>query len=200
MLMPYSNVTVFFGHIHQTLHQNTGHIQHHAARSLMFAFPPRKPRAIATRSPGSPITRSKASVTARSKSAPSRTTTPSRSSRSMGARREPARDQRDAVRGRSVRRWRLGLGARCGDGRCRGDPTASEPLDLRAATITLQKDVPVILEINSSDVHHGFNVPDLGLRADARTRHACACDTEQDRHVSLSLRLLLRLRSRRHDR
>jgi RNA polymerase sigma factor (sigma-70 family) len=40
MLMPYSNVTVFFGHIHQTLHQNTGHIQHHAARSLMFAFPP----------------------------------------------------------------------------------------------------------------------------------------------------------------
>lgn len=33
-------------------------------------------------------------------------------------------------------------------------------------TIELQKDVPVTLEITSSDVHHGFNVPGLKLRAD----------------------------------
>jgi hypothetical protein len=38
-LMPYNNLTVFFGHIHQELHHMTGHIAHHAARSLMFALP-----------------------------------------------------------------------------------------------------------------------------------------------------------------
>jgi len=39
ILMPYQNVTVFFGHIHQELHHTTGHIAHHAARSLVFALP-----------------------------------------------------------------------------------------------------------------------------------------------------------------
>ena len=38
-LMPYSNVTVFYGHIHQENHYSTGHIQHHAAKGLMFALP-----------------------------------------------------------------------------------------------------------------------------------------------------------------
>jgi 3',5'-cyclic AMP phosphodiesterase CpdA len=39
-LAPYSNVTVFYGHIHQEHHHQTGHITHHAARSLMFPLPP----------------------------------------------------------------------------------------------------------------------------------------------------------------
>jgi 3',5'-cyclic AMP phosphodiesterase CpdA len=39
MLMPYSNVTVFYGHIHQEHHHNTGHIAHHAAKGLMFPLP-----------------------------------------------------------------------------------------------------------------------------------------------------------------
>jgi cytochrome c oxidase subunit 2 len=34
------------------------------------------------------------------------------------------------------------------------------------ATITLHEGVPVILELRSTDVRHGFNVPGLGLRAD----------------------------------
>lgn len=38
-LMPYANVTVFYGHIHQEHHHMTGHIAHHAARSLMFPLP-----------------------------------------------------------------------------------------------------------------------------------------------------------------
>ena len=38
-LMPYKNVTVFYGHIHQEHHFMTGHIAHHAARSLMFPLP-----------------------------------------------------------------------------------------------------------------------------------------------------------------
>ncbi len=36
LLMPYQNVTVFYGHIHQEHHHTTGHIAHHAALSLIF--------------------------------------------------------------------------------------------------------------------------------------------------------------------
>jgi len=39
ILMPYSNVTVFYGHIHQEHHQTTGHIAHHSAKSLIFPLP-----------------------------------------------------------------------------------------------------------------------------------------------------------------
>jgi len=39
LLMPLSHVTVFYGHIHQEHHQMTGHIAHHAAKSLIFALP-----------------------------------------------------------------------------------------------------------------------------------------------------------------
>ncbi|MCY0858010.1 metallophosphoesterase family protein [Cupriavidus sp. D39] len=38
-LMPHPNVTVFYGHIHHEHHHMTGHIAHHAARSLMFPLP-----------------------------------------------------------------------------------------------------------------------------------------------------------------
>jgi Icc-related predicted phosphoesterase len=36
ILMPYRNVTVFYGHIHQEHHHMTGHIAHHSAKSLIF--------------------------------------------------------------------------------------------------------------------------------------------------------------------
>jgi len=49
LLMPYSNVTVFYGHIHQEHHQMTGHIAHHAAKSLIFPLP--APGSQATRTP-----------------------------------------------------------------------------------------------------------------------------------------------------
>lgn len=39
MLMPYTNVTVFYGHIHQENHHQTGHIAHHSAKSLIFPLP-----------------------------------------------------------------------------------------------------------------------------------------------------------------
>ncbi|MFC5472670.1 metallophosphoesterase family protein [Paraherbaspirillum soli] len=39
LMMPHSNVTVFYGHIHQEHHQMTGHIAHHAAKSLIFPLP-----------------------------------------------------------------------------------------------------------------------------------------------------------------
>ncbi len=39
LLIPYSNVTVFYGHIHQEHHHKTGNIAHHAAKGLMFPLP-----------------------------------------------------------------------------------------------------------------------------------------------------------------
>jgi len=39
LLMPYSSVTVFYGHIHQENHHMTGHIDHHAAMGLMYPLP-----------------------------------------------------------------------------------------------------------------------------------------------------------------
>jgi len=39
LLMPYQNVTVFYGHIHQEHHHMTGHIAHHSAKSLIFPLP-----------------------------------------------------------------------------------------------------------------------------------------------------------------
>jgi hypothetical protein len=38
-LMPHPHVSVLYGHIHQEHHHLTGHIAHHAARSLMWALP-----------------------------------------------------------------------------------------------------------------------------------------------------------------
>ncbi|HEY8024546.1 MAG TPA: metallophosphoesterase [Burkholderiaceae bacterium] len=39
LLAPYANVTVFYGHIHQEYHYQTGNIKHHSAKSLMYPFP-----------------------------------------------------------------------------------------------------------------------------------------------------------------
>jgi hypothetical protein len=39
LLMPHPHVTVFYGHIHQEHHHMTGHIPHHAAKSLIFPLP-----------------------------------------------------------------------------------------------------------------------------------------------------------------
>src|SRR4029077_20473785 len=39
LLMPFQNVTVFYGHIHQENHHMTGHIAHPSAKSLMLPMP-----------------------------------------------------------------------------------------------------------------------------------------------------------------
>jgi len=39
LLMPFQNVVVFYGHIHQEHHHSTGHIAHHAGASLIFPLP-----------------------------------------------------------------------------------------------------------------------------------------------------------------
>jgi len=41
LLMPFANVSVFYGHIHHEHHVSTGHIEHHAAMSTMFPLAPK---------------------------------------------------------------------------------------------------------------------------------------------------------------
>jgi len=40
LLLPFTRVTVFYGHIHQENQHLTGHIAHYAAKSLIFPLPP----------------------------------------------------------------------------------------------------------------------------------------------------------------
>ncbi len=40
LLTPYSNIVVFHGHVHEEIHKNIGPIAFHAAKGLMWAFPP----------------------------------------------------------------------------------------------------------------------------------------------------------------
>lgn len=40
LLLPFQNVVVFYGHIHQEHHHSTGHIAHHAGQSLIFPLTP----------------------------------------------------------------------------------------------------------------------------------------------------------------
>lgn len=49
ILMPYSNVTVFYGHIHQEHYTMTGHIQHHACKGTMYPLP--APGSVPVKSP-----------------------------------------------------------------------------------------------------------------------------------------------------
>jgi hypothetical protein len=49
LFLPYSKVTVFYGHIHQEHHHNTGPIAHHAAKGLMFPLP--APGSVPVKSP-----------------------------------------------------------------------------------------------------------------------------------------------------
>jgi len=49
LLMPFENVSVFYGHIHQENHHQSGHILHHSAKSLIFPLP--GPGTVAKRKP-----------------------------------------------------------------------------------------------------------------------------------------------------
>src|SRR5262249_46380320 len=49
VLLSHKHVTVFYGHIHQEHHHQTEQIQHHAARSLVFALP--APGSVAVKAP-----------------------------------------------------------------------------------------------------------------------------------------------------
>ena len=60
-----------------------------------------------------------------------------------------------------------GYSVRAAESRERVIQITAHKFDYTPNEIRLKKAEPVILEFTSIDVDHGFNVPDLGLRADA---------------------------------
>jgi 3',5'-cyclic AMP phosphodiesterase CpdA len=70
LLMPFANVTVFYGHIHQEHHQMTGHIAHHSAKSLIFPLPAPARSPTARRCRGTRARRTRAWAFARSRPRP----------------------------------------------------------------------------------------------------------------------------------
>jgi plastocyanin len=145
ILMPYRNLSVFFGHIHQELHHSTEHIAHHAARSLIFALPP----------PETPGKRAQVPWD------------PAQPEKGLGYRRVEAKPQPNAYALEE-----LPLPA-AGEAEANATivPVSASRWAFEPETITLRKDVPVILELRSTDVHHGFSVPGLNLRADVVPDH-----------------------------
>jgi hypothetical protein len=134
MLAPYSNVPVFYGHIHQENHYQMGEIANHAARGMMYPLP----------APGS-----------------------------MPKRAPVPWDSTQPYRGLGYRR----VDVRAGEpGYILTDYAVEPPERVIGITakkfeytpneITIEKGVPVILELTSFDRQHGFSCPALGVRAD----------------------------------
>ena len=69
-LMPFRNVTVFYGHIHHEHHHRTGHIEHHAAKAVMFPLSPAGTAPQKTQMPWNPASRTTGWASAASRQAP----------------------------------------------------------------------------------------------------------------------------------
>jgi len=149
LLMPYPNVTVFYGHIHQEHHQMTGHIAHHAARSLIFPLP--APRSQEKRTP-LPWNAAAAD-------------------HGLGVRQIAATVKPSAYRLDEVAL----VAAPAIDAANNGAEVKAAPRVIRIEArkfaytpklIEVNAFEPIVLELEAIDFAHGFNVPGLKLRAD----------------------------------
>ena len=149
LLMAYPNVTVFYGHIHQEHHRMTGHIAHHAARSLIFPLPV----------PGSQEKRTPLPWVG---GAPDH----GLGVREIAATRQPS----------SYRLAEIALVSAPAVSQSHGGADArSAPrvvrIEARKFTYTptlieMHAGEPVVLELAAIDFAHGFNLPGLKLRAE----------------------------------
>jgi hypothetical protein len=141
LLSAYPNVTVFYGHIHQEHHHTTGHIAHHAARSLIFPLP----------APGS---------------APKRAPLPwdpASPTHGIGYR---GVEPEGAL---SYRLSELTVGGPAVAQQQGGEAVVritAKKFEFSPSTVRLRRGAPAVLELQALDRTHGFNAPDLGLRAE----------------------------------
>jgi plastocyanin len=144
VLMPFRHVTVFYGHIHQEHHMMTGHIAHHAARSLIFPLP----------TPGSAQKRSPVPWD------------PVQPYRGLGF--------RDVEAYPAAATYRLGekpVIAAATTSTAVEAPAiriVAKKFSFTPAEVRVKKGVPVVLELVSEDRVHGFNLPAFGLRRDVK--------------------------------
>jgi heme/copper-type cytochrome/quinol oxidase subunit 2 len=141
LLMGYSNVTVFYGHIHQENHHMTGHIAHHSAKSLIFPLP----------APGS---------------APKRVPlawNPAEPYKGLGFRRVEATPPAGyAITEYPVRK----VADVAGQPAEQVFRIVAKRFEFLPREITVKKGVPVLIELTTADVPMGFNAPDFKVRAD----------------------------------
>ena len=141
LLLPFPQVAVFYGHIHQEHHHMTGHIFHHAARSLIFPLP----------APGSQAARTPLAWD------------PGAPDRGLGFREVAARageDEKLAEFGVDGKPQATAKAARR-TVRIEAHKFAYVPDRVRLAL-----GETVILELAARDFAHGFSIPVLKLRAD----------------------------------
>jgi heme/copper-type cytochrome/quinol oxidase subunit 2 len=135
-LTPYTNVTVFYGHIHQENHHMTGHIPHHAAKSLMFPMP-----AAGSMPKKAPIPWDPA--------APYRGLGFREIATMSGATKYDLRELPIAAPAAAARVVKI----------------EARRFAYVPSQVTLRRGVPVTFELTSRDVAHGFSLPDFGVRA-----------------------------------
>ena len=162
LLMPYPNVTVFYGHIHQENHHNTGHIAHHAAKSLIF--PLARARLAAQARPCR--VESRRTVQRPGLSRSERENVGPRGHRISGAEGVTNGSQKLAHgRGRNGcgrMRRRAGCAGECG----KDGADSHQKVRIHARRDHSRQGEPVILELIADDIAMGFRCKELNLRAD----------------------------------
>ncbi len=137
LLMPFSNVVVFYGHIHQENHHMTGRIAHHAAKGLMFPLP----------APGSQPKRMPVPWD------------PAAPYKGLGFREVGAKVQLAEYK---ITEYPV-TQAQSAEQVIK---ITAKRFEYNPKEIRLKKGVPVVLELTSLDRLHGFNCPDLKIRGD----------------------------------
>ena len=139
LLIPYKNVAVFYGHIHQENDYNYGNIEFHAAQGTMYPLP----------APGSVPKKAPVSWD------------PAKPYKGLGFRSVLVKaDPADYV----LTEYPVAAMDQEPD-----DPVVKVTAKMFAFSpdeIRIKKNVPVTLELTSLDRLHGFNCPGLGVRAD----------------------------------
>jgi heme/copper-type cytochrome/quinol oxidase subunit 2 len=137
LLMPFSNVVVLYGHIHQLNNYTTGRIEHHSAMGLMYPLP--APHSVPKKAP-----------------IPWDAANPYKG---LGYRQvSPA----DFV----LTDTPLVAAAAADSASEQVIKITAKKFEYSPKEITLKKGVPVVLELTSLDRLHGFNCPALAIRSD----------------------------------
>jgi 3',5'-cyclic AMP phosphodiesterase CpdA len=139
LLMPFANVTVFYGHIHQRNDHMVGHIDLHGAHGLMYPLP--AAHSVPKKAPIS--------------------WDPAQPYKGLGWREieaKPAPVEYALIE--------MPVVAKSAAAAPQVIKVVAKKYEFIPGNITLKKGVPVILEFTSKDVMHGFSCPDLNIRTD----------------------------------
>ena len=139
LLMPFQNVTVLYGHIHQVNHHQTGHIGHHAATGMMYPLP--APHSVPKKGPIP--------------------WDPAHPYQGLGYRRAEARARQAdlALTELSV------VQVNQPPAKEQVVKVTAKKFEYSPSTIVLKRGVPAVLQLTSLDRQHGFDCPALKLHA-----------------------------------